>query len=483
MIRLVFAIIMTASITLKFNPNSKQREAARCWNDDHTVEIVYGGAKFGGKSYLGASLIFADALTYAGTHYFIARKELNDLRKYTLPTIHEVFKDWGIKLEDYMTYNGQDNFFNLHNGSRVYLIDCKKTPQDPLYERFGSMQMTRGWIEEAGEVEAAAKENLKLSIGRKNDYTALVLERGKYIKVKRRLAPKLLMTCNPKKNFLYTDFYKPFVDGKLPADKAFIRALPDDNKHGSQEYIKSLKNTKDKVMRERLVLGNWEYDDDPNALITYDAIVSIFTNDHIKAEGHKYITTDVARMGVDKTIIRVWHGLRVIERIVMEKCKVTEVAARIKQIAAKHGIPMMRVLADEDGIGGGVVDILHCKGFLAGSSPINPKPGENYRNLKSQCSYKLAELVDQALIYEPSTSDEDRQLLIEDLEQIKKVSKDETRLEVASKKAVKAILQRSPDDGDTYVMRMFFELKQATGPSFVSSTIQRASNGRTIDNA
>lgn len=449
MIRLVLAITMAAGITLHFDPNPKQLEAVRRWNDDHTVEIVYGGAKYGGKSYLGGVLIFHDALVYAGTAYFIARKELNDLRKYTLPTIHEVFSDWKIKLEDYTSYNGQDNYFDCYNGSRVYLIDCKKTPQDQLFERFGSMQMTRGWIEEAGEVDLLAKENLKLSLGRKNN--------DRY-----NLPRKLLLTCNPKKNFLYTDFYKPFIQNALPPDRAFIRAFADDNTYGDQDYIKGLKSTKDKVMRERLVLGNWEYDDDPNSLITYDAITSIFTNDHVKVTGLKYITADVARFGDDKTVIRVWDGLKVIERIVLEKTKVTSTAEHIRQLARKQGVPMFRVLVDEDGIGGGVVDILGCKGFIAGSSPINQKAGEKYANLKSQCSYKLAEKVEAAEIYEPCQVEAHRELLIQDLEQVKQNAPDkEGPRSVMSKKEVKALLQRSPDDGDTYIMRMWFELKPA----------------------
>lgn len=454
-------------IQLRFKPNDRQREAIVRWNDETTVEIVYGGAKYGGKSFLGASLTFHDALVYSDTAYFIARKELNDLRKHTLPTIFEVFKYWNLDFEKYASYNGQDNYFDLYNGSRVYLLDCKRNPSDPLYERFGSMQMTRGWIEEGGEIEGLAKENLLVSIGRKNND-------------KHGLRRKLLITCNPKKNFLYTDFYKPFVSRTLTSDKAFIRALPDDNTYGNAEYIKGLKNTKDKVMKERLVLGNWEYDDDPNALITYDAITAIFTNDHVKPTGFKYITADVARFGKDKTIIRVWHGLKVIERVVITGSKVTDTASRIRQVAAKQLIPMMRVIVDEDGIGGGVVDILGCKGFVAGSAPINPKAGENYRNLKSQCAYKLAEVVNDAQIYEECAIEEDRQLLIADLEQIKQhaMDNDTGKRAVMSKDEVKAILGRSPDDGDTYIMRMYFELK-ATGVSMVKPPTGRPSNSRT----
>ena len=132
--------------------NPKQLTAAELWINNTTEEILYGGAKGGGKSFLGANLIFGDALIYPDTSYFIARKELIDLTNFTIPTIHKVFKNWGIDINKYASYNGQTHCFNLTNGSRVYLIACKEEPSDPLFERFGSMEMTRGWIEEAGEV-------------------------------------------------------------------------------------------------------------------------------------------------------------------------------------------------------------------------------------------------------------------------------------------------------------------------------------------
>ena len=47
--------------------SDKQKEAAKAWVDDSVNEIVYGGAKGGGKSYLGAALIFGNALMYPGT--------------------------------------------------------------------------------------------------------------------------------------------------------------------------------------------------------------------------------------------------------------------------------------------------------------------------------------------------------------------------------------------------------------------------------
>src|SRR5690606_7328853 len=132
---------------------------------------------------------FHDALTYRDTRYFIARETLKDLRLHTVPTINEVFSLWGIDIKKYASFNGQDNNFKCYNGSVVQLLECKFLPSDPLYERFGSMQWTRGWIEEGGEVSEPAYSNLKLGIGRwKNDQHGLLR--------------KMLITCNPKKNWI-----------------------------------------------------------------------------------------------------------------------------------------------------------------------------------------------------------------------------------------------------------------------------------------
>jgi phage terminase large subunit len=197
--------------------NLRQLEAVEAWIDPTTDEILYGGGKGGGKSYLGASLIFGDALIYPGTHYFIARAELTDLRKFTIPTIHEVFKNWGLKIDDYMSFNGQDNCYTLKNESKVYLLACKEIPSDPLYERFGSMQMTRGWIEEGGEIAEAAKSNLWLSIGRwKNQ--------------EYNLKKKLLITANPKKGWMKRDFIDLWKSNLLPKSRKFIQALVTDKR-------------------------------------------------------------------------------------------------------------------------------------------------------------------------------------------------------------------------------------------------------------
>jgi hypothetical protein len=52
----------------------------------------------------------------------------------------------------------------------------------------------------------------------------------------------------------------------IGVDDAFIQALVQDNPWATEDYIESLRNTKDRVTKERLYFGNWEYDNDPTAL-------------------------------------------------------------------------------------------------------------------------------------------------------------------------------------------------------------------------
>jgi phage terminase large subunit len=437
-------------LTFDTKGNDKQKECAKAWLNDEITEIVYGGSKGSAKSFTGCKLIFHDALVYDGTFYFIARKKLNDLRKFTIPSIYECFEDWGLKVSDYMTYNGQDSFFQLINGSRVYLLDAAYMPSDPLYQRFGSMQFTRGWIEEAGEFEEAAKSNLAASIGR-------------WLNDKYKLVPKLLQTCNPSKNYLYLD-YKANKEGKLERYKKFIQALPTDNKCLPKGYLENLDRVLSKAEKERLLYGNWEFDNDPATLIEYNNIIDMFTNKHVQP-GKKYLSADIARFGSDKTSLVAWDGLRA-KITKHEGIRTTETAEKIRELQRLLGIQNSNTIADEDGVGGGVVDILLCKGFVNNSRPLkNPitQKDENFNNLKSQCYFKLAEYINAGLIYVECDSDV-KEMLIEELEQVKQDNVDsDGKKSVISKEKVKAIIGRSPDFADALMMRMYFELKGTTG--------------------
>lgn len=427
--------------------NDKQKQVCRYWADNTTTDIAYGGSKGSGKSFLGVNLIFGDAFTYDGTHYFIARKKLTDLRKFTIPSIFEVFTLWGIT-DKYYRYNGQDNYFELHNKSRVYLLDAKYLPSDPLYMRFGSMQMTRGWIEEAGEFEEEAKNNLGASIGRwKNiDY---------------KLSGKLLQTCNPAKNYLYREFYKKHKAGTIEVWKKFVQALPQDNRMLPEGYLENLRRTLSKNQRERLLLGNWEYDDDPTVLCDYDAICDMFTNDHVKPTGKRYISADLATRGRDKFITSLRDGMVIDFTKGHDKEKSTAAGNEqdLRNMSVANSVPRSQIVADSDGLGDYLESYMNgIKEFKGGATAIDK---ETFVNMKSQCAFKLAELINKREIKVIAT-DEQKERIIEEVGVLKEesVDDDEKRKRIIKKDEMKEILGRSPDYLDNLIMQMIFEITQ-----------------------
>jgi hypothetical protein len=132
----------------------------------------------------------------------------------------------------------------------------------------------------------------------------------------------------------------------------------------------------------------------------------------------------------------------------------------------EYRVPLSNVVVDEDGVGGGAVDILKCKGFVNNSTPLNnpiTHEKDNFDNLKSQCYFKLAEKINNDELY-IQCDDSHRQLIIEELEQVKQKSVDnDGKKGIIPKDRVKQLIGRSPDFSDMLAMRMFFEFK----PKFV----------------
>lgn len=422
----------------KLRLQAKQVQAAGYWIDDPTQEILYGGSKGCGKSFLGCALIFGDALLYPKTHYFIARHNLNDLKKYTTPSIIEVFTFLGLNFTDYVTYNGQDNVFTLHNGSKVFYIDCAFRPSDPVYHRFGSLQFTRGWFEETGQIDSLAIENLLVATGRWKN-----AEYG--------LKRKILLTCNPNKGFAYNNFYLPNKNGTLPDYRKFIQALPTDNRYLTSDYLDSLGRLPANE-RERLKFGNWEYDSDPNTLIGYDTINDLFTNDFVKG-GKKKIVADIARYGSDRAVITVWDELILIDYLTFDISSMVEIQNAISALKIKYSVQSSDILVDEDGVGGGVVDNLGCKGFLNNGKPTKPA----YQNLKAECGYKLAEMAGSIWI-KCDLPDREIEMIQQELGMLKTYESDKDgKLRILPKEKIKEHIGRSPDWLDVFIMRMWFE--------------------------
>jgi phage terminase large subunit len=448
-------------MTPTIRPTQKQHEAWQVWLDDHTRYPLFGGGAGGGKSWHVCEKRLTRAYQYPGMRSFLGRKELKRLMQSTYVTWTKVCRFHRIPQDDWHL-DGKYNVIRFRNGSTIDLLDVAYMPSDPLYERFGSLEYTEGDLEEAGEIQFLAFDVLKSRVGR-------------HMNREFGLLGKLGLTANPSKNWLYTTFYKPWKEGILPEDYAFIQALYQDNPHTAEEYGKQLATIKDKATKERLMFGNWEYDDDPSALISYDAIVDMFTNT-VDASSEKFLTADIARYGGDRIVIRLWKGFEVYRTLVYAKQGIDVTAGVIRDLLASEQIPYSHALIDDDGVGGGVTDLLRgVKAFVNGSSPLEPKskpedaPKEQYEHLKAQCTYLFADAVNAhriAIRAEHTVCPPDLtptkvlDMTIEECEQMKSKDADKDgKRKILPKDEVKEKIGRSPDFSDSLMMRMWFELK------------------------
>lgn len=431
---------------LKFKTFEKQRLALRYLRDRKTNEVLYGGGARGGKSYLGCGWIAMECLQKPGSAWLIAREELTKLKDTTLITFFKVVKDLDIKHR--LHFNAQSLIVTFDNGSIIFFREIKFIPSDPEFDRLGSYDLTGCFLDECQQIHEKAISVL----------------RGRFSVLKGdgwQTIPKSLYTCNPSKNWIYSSFIKPEKEGKLSGDKVFIKSLATDNPFVSEDYIENLKKS-DKITVERLLNGNFDYDDDPSALIPYDKIIDCFTNDFQRLKGEKFITADIARLGSDKIVIGVWDGWRVkIESFTKERLNRT--GEIIEELRIKNGIPKSNVLCDEDGVGGGIIDFMKYKGFVNNSTPlvnaVTMKP-ENFINLKSQCYFKLAERINRDGLFIDCKDISIKADIIQELEQVKQYNMDKDgKKQILPKEKVKEVIGRSPDFADMLMMREWFELK------------------------
>lgn len=416
------------------NLTTKQTDALNYLTDLTTDYLGYGGAAGGGKTIVGCTWLILLGTELPGAKFFLGRDSIKDIKASVLKSFSEV-----AKLLSFSDYKFNDVGIIFGNNSEIELLDLSYYPyKDPLYDRLGSKEYTAGWIEEAQQVNYLAFEVLKTRVGRwKND----------------SCKAKILCTFNPKKNWVDTVFYRPFINKKESDGVRFVYALPSDNPYLPSDYVKRLHELKDESTKQRLLYGNFDYDDDPTALLDFDQIIDIWT---VKDGGDKYITADIARFGSDKAVIMLWSGFRIDEIITFDVSSTTKIQNTINALATRNDVPLMRIIVDEDGVGGGVKDALRCKGFVNNSTPVN----RNYYNLKSECGYKVSDVIRKISIKANVTNDL-RDIINAELGQLKTYDADKDgKLRILPKDKIKENIGRSPDYLDNFIMRMYFEVQK-----------------------
>lgn len=440
-----------------------QGEALRLLSDPSISEVLFGGSAGGGKSELGCAWILGSALAYPGSRWLIGRSRLSILKSTTLKTFVDVTKKFGLVREKDWSWPGNYNEIRISNGSEILLKDLFHYPADPDFDSLGSVELTGAFIDEASQISAKARD--------------IVVSRLRYRLTENNITGKLLMTCNPSKNFLYSDYYMPWRDGKLPSHRAFVRSFARDNRFLPVGYVESLGRL-DIQTRERLLEGNWEFSDDPATLIPYDRILAMFDNDRVAVDGgtrlrdgkpftEACISVDPAYMGGDSTVILGWNGLRIVESIDFHgaDASLARTNAAVKDMRDRMGVRNERIVID---CGGGYGNSTWesfpgSVRFLGSAAPIESK---EYANLRTQCFYRLADAVNSGEVWFSNASQETEARVIREMEQLKRSAIDvDGKLKVVPKQQMKDGLQgRSPDFLDAMAMRMMPVLQPSSGP-------------------
>jgi phage terminase large subunit len=425
-----------------------QEQAIEYLFDKTTTEVLFGGAAGGGKSWVGCAWLILMCLKFPRTRYLMGRSKLDSLKKTTLNTFLEVCEAWGLKAGKHYNFNGGSNIIKFYNRSEIILKDLFLYPSDRNFDSLGSLEITGAFIDEANQITEKAKN--------------IVASRMRFKLDEYGLIPKMLMTCNPAKNWVYTQYYRPSKEGKQKPYRKFIQSLVDDNEYISK-YYKTQLLTLDELSKQRLLFGNWEYDATKDSLIDYDAILNMFSQKGVS--GDKYISCDVARFGSDKTVIIYWEGLYIKKIRSILKTAVNEVVDEVRALQQDHAVPLRNIIVDEDGVGGGVKDYLRCIGFTNNARALK---GENYQNLKTQCYYKLADLINKGQVGIACPDVTMKNQIIEECEQVRMKDADkDNKLQIIPKETIKDIIGRSPDYSDAMAMRCYYEIDANFGKYFV----------------
>lgn len=430
------------------------------------LELLIGGGAGGSKTFTGCLRLATMCLNYPWTRRGLWRSKMKTLKMTSLKTLTKLLtNDFQlIEWKDFKVHGSNDpqtpNTIIFRNWSEIILLDLKYYPSlDPDFDDLWSLELTGGFIDEAVQITHKAYQVFSSRIWRrKNEQLGL--------------KPMLLMSCNPGKNRVYQEFYKPQKAGTIEPHKRFIQILAKDNPH-VEDYVQKLSLMPDWPLKQRLFYWNREYDDDTNKVYSYRDLQSIFTNQG--ETGEKYIISDVAGTWKDDTIITVRDWRKIIDTVIENKSTPESVKHLMTQKQLEYNVKLKNMLYDWSWLWRGLSG-LGCEIFQWWSKPIPTKDAtdqekewlnKTYLNLRSQCFFMLAKWIKDGSLSIPNMSEELQTRIIEELDVIQawKIEKD-WPLQIIPKEEIKKILWRSPDFADVISMRVYFELIERNEPMF-----------------
>jgi hypothetical protein len=161
---------------------------------------------------------------------------------------------------------------------------------------------------------------------------------------------------------------------------------------------------------------------------------------------------DVARFGEDRTVVAVARGGRIVEVKAWRGLDTMATAARVSSEINACGFPPPRVLADEIGVGGGVVDrLMQLEHYV---EPVNvgaasSKPA-TFTNLRAEIGWKIRAQFERGEVAIPEDPG-----LVSELAALRYTYDARGRSKLEAKPEAKARLGRSPDAADAVMLALW----------------------------
>jgi len=431
-------------IDIKFSP--KQHEAYLAIEDPDTEELLYGGAKGGGKSVFGVYWSYTTAKRliqeydlparkYPLVVGFMGRKQSIDFNATTLVTWNKMIPEQAYVIREIEKVR----YIVIERRAAIQIGGMDKTE---TINKFNSAEYAFYFIDQAEEL---TQDDIGLIRG-----TRRLIING-------HTPPyKGLLTANPRICWLKSEFIDQPVKGNR-----FVRALPADNPFLAKGYIEQLH----KAFKHRPELikaylqGSWEDLDTANVVISFRDVKDNVNNEQYDKTVIKRITVaDISEAnGVDETVIYDLENTKIVDQEIYAHRTTMDTCGRLQAHARKNKSTL--ICLDKVGCGIGVYDrlgeiyaddkdkdVVTIYGFDSREKANDPI---TFGNRRAEVWWKAGQKFAERKCDIPNDP-----ILIKELSGVTYHFRSNGKIFIDKKEDLKAQLGKSPDRGDTYVMAL-----------------------------
>lgn len=437
---------MSSQINIKLSP--KQTKATDELEKKETFEILYGGAKGGGKSFWGCVTVYKYCLDIINKFNLPISKDP--------PVVAFMGRQFGVNFKDTTLETWKSIIpsedYHINKKDKEIIVDKRVKIQYGGFDstqniqKFNSAEFGLVFIDQAEETREKDVSILRAACRRKIN--------GKPIPY------KVIYTANPAACWLKREFIIPFKRGTLPNKRVFVEALPFDNPELPDSYIDILKDTfrNRPELLEAYLYGSWDALEGAYKIIKGNWIEEAYRNKVQKSKVNKVLSVDVARHGDDRTVITYLENYTPVYIRIFGNKSLTETSYIIADLQKFYEADI--IIVDSIGYGAGVVDNLRDMNskYHGGkwqiyelNSQEQAMDKDRFGNVRSEMWWYTADKFGDGQIWFPADTPRE---LGEELS-IPEYKIEGKKVYVEPKSDIKKRLGMSSDVADSYVMGVY----------------------------